>query len=262
MKLEILSKMPEESSSKTPIMFIHGAWHGAWCWNEFFLPYFAQNGYPAYAISLRGHGSSESDKRLNSLRISDYVEDLAQAVANLPIPPILVGHSMGGLVIQKYLERHSAPSAVLLASLPVGGLFKSVIRMAKHHPLVFLRSVLTMNMHPLIGSTKLVREQFFSENIDSKDLIKYFSQLHNESYRAFLDMLILNLPRPERINTPLLVLGAANDKVFSLKETEITARAYGAQMKIMANISHNMMLERDWSKVADYIIGWLRDNGL
>jgi len=56
------------------------------------------------------------------------------------------------------------------------------------------------------------------------------------------------------------VVGAANDRVFSLKETEMTARAYGAQMKIMANISHNMMLASDRRKVADYIIGWLENN--
>ncbi|MDD3960199.1 MAG: alpha/beta hydrolase [Oscillospiraceae bacterium] len=262
MKLEVLSQIPAEPSPKTPVLFVHGAYHGAWCWNEFFLPYFAQNGYPSYALSLQGHGSSQTDKRLNALRISDFVKDVAQVAGDMPIPPILIGHSMGGLVVQKYLEKHSAPSAVLMSSLPVGGIFRSAIRMAKNHPSAFFKSVLTMDLHHFIGSTRLARESFFSEDMDPKDVDKYFSQLQNESFPAFLDMLILNLPHPRKINTPLLVLGAENDSVFSPKEAEKTAKAYDAQIRIMENMAHDMMLERDWRKVADHILDWLKDNGL
>lgn len=258
MQLEILSEVPDGHPVKAPILFVHGAWHGAWCWNEYFLPYFAQKGYPSYALSLQGHGTSDKTKRLNSMRILDYVKNVAQAAADLPMPPILVGHSMGGLIVQKYLEKHSAPSAVLLASLPVGGLFRSAVRMITHHPLLFLKSVLTMNLHSFISTTKLVREAFFSEDINPDILEKYFSQLQDESYLAFLDMVLLSLPHPKRINTPLLVLGAANDKVFSPKEVELTAKAYKAQFKIMENMSHDMMLERDWRKAADYILDWVK----
>jgi len=59
MKLEILSEKPKGTQKQKPILFVHGAWHGAWCWEKF-LPYFAENGYAAYAVSLRGHGNSES----------------------------------------------------------------------------------------------------------------------------------------------------------------------------------------------------------
>lgn len=262
MQLEIIAKIPTGHSRKTPILFVHGAWHGAWCWNEFFLPYFAQQGYASYALSLQGHGSSDVKKKLNSLRISDYVKDVAQVAADLPAQPILVGHSMGGLIVQKYLEKHSAPSAVLLASLPVGGLSRSALRMFMHHPMLFLRAGLTMNLHPFISTTKLVREAFFSEDIDTEILKKCFSQLQDESFLAFLDMVLLNLPHPEKTSTPLLILGAANDRVFSPKEVELTARAYNAHSKIMENMAHNMMLERDWQKVANFILNWLRENDL
>ncbi|MDD4096176.1 MAG: alpha/beta fold hydrolase [Oscillospiraceae bacterium] len=262
MILEVLSEIPADLSQKTPVLFVHGAYHDARCWSEFFLPYFAQNGYPSYAVSLQGHGSSQTQKRLNALRISDYVKDVAQVAGDMPIPPILIGHSMGGLVVQKYLEKHCAPSAVLMSSLPVGGIFRSAIRMAKNHPSAFFRSVLTMDLHHFIGSTRLARESFFSEDIDPEDLDKYFSRLQNESFLAFQDMLILNLPHPRKINTPLLVLGAANDRVFSTKEAGKTAKAYDAQIRIMENMAHDMMLERDWRKVADHILDWLKHNDL
>ena len=56
--------------------------------------------------------------------------------------------------------------------------------------------------------------------------------------------------------------GAENDSVFSPKEAEKTAKAYDAQIRIMENMAHDMMLERDWRKVADHILDWLKDNGL
>lgn len=262
MQLENIKKKPIGITQKTPILFVHGAWHGAWCWDEFFLPYFVEHGYASYALSVQGHGLSDKTKKLNSLRISDYVSDVACIAADLPNPPILVGHSMGGLIVQKYLETHSAPAAVLLASLPVGGLIRSLCRIVMNHPWLFLKANLTMNLHPFISTTELVREAFFSDDIDAGILEKYFSGLHNESYFAFLDMLLLNLPQPQKITTPLLVLGAANDRFFSPKEVELTAKAYNTRAIIISNMAHDMMLEKDWKKAADIIIGWLRERNL
>jgi hypothetical protein len=43
-ELEVISRQPERRRFKTPLLFVHGAWHGAWCWEEKFLPYFADRG--------------------------------------------------------------------------------------------------------------------------------------------------------------------------------------------------------------------------
>ena len=59
MNLELIKSEPVSAAHPTPILFVHGMWHGAWCWAEHFLPYFAQHGYDSYALSLRGHGASE-----------------------------------------------------------------------------------------------------------------------------------------------------------------------------------------------------------
>jgi len=68
------------------------------------------------------------------MRIADYVEDVAQVVGQLPEVPVIVGHSMGGLVVQKYLEKYIAPAAVLLASVPVKGVLRTTLRIALRHP--------------------------------------------------------------------------------------------------------------------------------
>jgi pimeloyl-ACP methyl ester carboxylesterase len=131
MQLEIISKFPTGNANPTPLLFIHGTLHGAWCWEAHFLDYFAQHGYAAHAVSLRGHARSEGPAHLRWTRIADYVEDLASAVRQLPGSPILIGHSMGGFIIQKYLETHSAPGAVLLSSAPPGGMLPAAIRIAR-----------------------------------------------------------------------------------------------------------------------------------
>ena len=121
MKLEVITREPEGNARTTPILFVHGMFHGAWCWEEHFLPFFAQRGYAAHALSLRGHAGSEGCERLRWTSLADYVSDLGQVVNQLPRPPVLVGHSMGGMITQKYLQSHQSPAAVLLASIsPIG----------------------------------------------------------------------------------------------------------------------------------------------
>src|ERR1700730_7729875 len=104
MRLELTSSEPENKTHSTPILFVHGAWHGAWCWEEHFLPYFAEQGFTAHALSFRNHGNSESRGQLRWVRAADYVADVAQIVRQIGQPPVLVAHSMGGYVVQKYLE--------------------------------------------------------------------------------------------------------------------------------------------------------------
>lgn len=65
MNLEILFRRTQSRSPKTPILFVHGAYVGAWCWAEHFLDWFAARGYPVHAVSLRGHGGSAGRERLN-----------------------------------------------------------------------------------------------------------------------------------------------------------------------------------------------------
>ncbi len=262
MKLEIISKKPEGTSRKTPILFVHGAWHGAWCWKKHFMPYFAEQGYTSYALSFRGHGNSDAPAHFRMMRISDYVDDVAKVVDQLPEKPVLVGHSMGGLVVQKYLEENTAPAAVLLASVPIKGVLATTLRIAFRHPLIFLRANLTLSLYPLIDQPKLTQEAFFSEDIDPDLLNEYFRLMQDESYLAFLDMMLFKLPNPERVSTELLILGAENDTVFYPNEIEATAAAYGRAPEFFKGMAHDMMLEKGWQEVADRIIGWLGEKGV
>jgi pimeloyl-ACP methyl ester carboxylesterase len=71
MRLEVVSHLPESPSHQTPLLFLHGEWHGAWCWEDYFLPYFAEKGFSTHAMSLRAHGMSEGRKRVRWVSIED-----------------------------------------------------------------------------------------------------------------------------------------------------------------------------------------------
>lgn len=236
--------------------------HGAWCWAVHFLDYFAQNGFAAHAVNLRGHGDSEGRENLRWTRIADFVEDLATAVGQLPRSPFLIGHSMGGYVIQKYLEHHDAPGAVLLSSPPPGGLLPTALRIARRHPLVFAHVNLTLSLQPVIATPQLAREAFFSADLPEQELRVYWRQMQNESYRAFLDMVVLDLPHPARVRTPLLVLGAERDNMLNPREIEATARAYHTKAEIIPGVAHNSMLEKGWQRVAERMLGWINEREL
>src|SRR5205085_6494592 len=102
--LEVLERQRAEDTGRPPLLFVHGLGHGAWCW-EHWLDAAADAGYPAYAVSLRGHGGSSGG--LRTARLSGYVDDVVATAESLPRPPVLVGHSMGGLVVMQALARYA-----------------------------------------------------------------------------------------------------------------------------------------------------------
>jgi len=259
MKLEIISKYPLKVLHSTPLLFIHGTLHTAACWDVHFLDYFAEHGYAAHALNLRGHGNSEGREKLRWTRIADFVEDVANAVRQLPSPPILIGHSMGGFIIQHYLEDHDVPAAVLLSSASPAGLLPTALRTARRQPWAFAKISLTMNLKPMLATPELVGEAFFSRDLPHDQLLEYWKQTQDDSFMAFLDMVALDLPKPAKVKTPLLILGAARDNMIAPREVEATARAYNTHAEIIPDVAHNSMLEQRWESVAERILIWLNE---
>lgn len=260
MKLELISKYPVDSQYVTPLLFIHGALHTATSWDVHFLDYFAQHGFASHAVCLRGHGTSEGREKLRWTRIADFVEDVEQIVRQLPCPPILIGHSMGGFIIQKYLEEHVAPGAVLLSSATPAGLLPTALRIARRRPLTLAKVSLTLSVQSLIATPELAREAFFSPDLPEELLRDYWEQMQEDSFRAFLDMLALDLPKPDKIKTPLLILGAERDNMIAPSEMKGMARTYHTTAEIVPGVAHNSMLELRWQNVAERILVWLREH--
>lgn len=265
MDTELISRRPEGKTRSNPILFVHGAFTGAWCWEEYFLPYFAKHGYDAYALSLRGHGKSSGRPFIWLYSLSDYVKDVAQAVAQMEKPPILIGHSMGGRIVQQYLTSSQVPAAVLMAAVPHTGLLSSSVKMLCLYPNL-CQKIRMLNMTPrrmwdCMVSLQELRDMFFGRDTDPETVKKYFPGFQHESYRVIWDM---SWPdffiQPQKTKTPMLILGGEHDVIIPPEIIEDTAVAYDAESHIFPNTGHAMMLDNSWQTVADHIIGWLDKN--
>jgi len=255
---EVLLRTPRGAAQATPLLFVHGAYTAAWCWEEHFLPFFAEAGYAAYALSLSGHGASPGRRHLDSFSIADYVRDVTAVAAALPAPPVLIGHSMGGFVVQKYLEDQVAPGAVLMCAVPPQGLLSAAVGM------MFSKPGMMKDLNSLLSggraSLDTLREALFAQEVSLEDLKRYYKGSQSESHRAIWDMSLFGMPRAGRVKrTPLLVQGAEFDHLIPASLVEMTARTYDVEANVFPGMGHGLMLERDWKKPAQQILDWLRE---
>lgn len=260
-ELEVLCHSPSGPAQPTPLLFVHGAYVAAWCWDEYFLPWFAERGWSAYAVSLSGHGNSRHREHLDSYSLDSYVRDVAEVAARLPAPPVLIGHSMGGMVVQKYLEQYDAPAAVLMSSVPPQGLMSSAIGMMFNRPNLLGDLNRIMSGHDV--DINSLREALFYQPVAEHDLRRYYQLSQPESHRAIWDMTLFNLPQPGRMHqVPMLILGSTHDALIPPDQVRLTATTYGRQAEIFDEMGHGLMLDRGWDKVAGRVADWLQERNL
>ncbi len=259
--LEILSCRPSRKAPHpTPLLFVHGAFAGAWMWAETFMPFFAKAGYACYAVSLRGHGGSRGRELIDWHSINDYVDDLQKAVDWIGQPPVLIGHSMGGFVVQKYLEKHAVPGVILLCSVPPQGLIA-----AQFH-LLFQKPHLFADLNAIMGgdyaATDTLREALFSGEVDDRMLTSWLGQMQSESHRALWDMSMFNLPRLHGMALPpMFIAGAEHDVLVPAFLVQATAHTYKLPDHIFRNMGHAVTHEKEWPLVAATLQNWLQENG-
>ena len=256
--LETFSRLPAAKSRRPPLLFVHGGYTDGWCWTPFFLPWFASRGWPAHALSLRGHGGSGGASMLFAAGLDDYAADVERIAGGLDQPPILIGHSMGAAIVERMLAMHPRRGAVLLAPVPPTGLVTIATRLAMQRPDYFASMMGLDPMRLSVEVLEALRPFFFSDRADPAILEEASRHLSAESSRAILDMsLRLHWLKPERNGTPLAVIGAAADRITTPEDATATARHHDVDATILPGLAHMMMLEPGWERVAQAIARWL-----
>jgi len=256
-RLEIISRGNAADSASPPLLFMHGGWHGAWCWDQGFLERVAGQDFEVHAMSLRGHGESAGREHLRRTRVRDFVDDIEEVADSLPSPPVVIGHSMGGFLTQKLMERRRLRGAVLLASMPPDGVGEFLGRLLRTDPVGVLQANLTLRLTSVISTPDRVRRLFFSARTPDEEVELIASRLGDEAFLAYLDMVFADLCEPAT-GTPVLVLGAERDAIFPVETTRRIAAAYATKAMIFPDMAHDMMLEPGWESVADTIVDWVR----
>ena len=253
--LEVVVSGRETATRAAPIIFVHGTGHAAWCWRNF-AEYFAQRGYATIAPSLRGHGGSAGAATLRRASIAEYVADVRRVAESLDAPPILFGHSLGGLVVQRYLQRYPAAAAVLIAPSPVGGMLAANWQIGMRNPRALLRCLWKRDFAQFYSSPELVHDLLFLRTTPRSHVAECAAQIGPESFRAACEML-LPWRGPRAFDCPVLVVGGAQDKIVPPRHVAKTAEALGAKLEILDPAAHNLIIDLRWEAAAERIAVWL-----
>jgi len=233
------------------MILVHGAWHGSWCWQEV-GEHLERERVDVAVVTLPGHDDPGSHRR-NWARMSAYIDTVSDAAKSFDRPAVLVGHSMGGYVVQRFLETNTAAAGVLVASVPRRGALGANLRLLKDHPLLTAKATVMADYSGLVGSTDLVGSLFFRPETPAEIVESTYSQLQNESALAISTM-IVRPPRPKRVTTPVHVVAASDDAIFTLEEQRDLAVAYGTELQIVANSGHDIMLDTNWETLAQILV--------
>ena len=257
LKLEVRSRLPARRNGKPPLLFVHGGYCDAWCWEPYFLPWFAERGYAAHALSLRGHGTSGGVESLFVAGLDDYVADVERVAASLPSPPVLIGHSMGASIIERLMATRPLPAAALIAPIPPGGLAPVASRLMAWQP-EYLVNMQRFDAPHLAGDMlAALRPMYFSNDVAPDVLNEAVMHLTMESARALMDLTLRLHDGKPVAATSVFVLGAKDDRISTPRDVKATATMYGVDATIIPGLAHMMMLEREWKTAGQPLLDWL-----
>lgn len=242
------------SANGPDVLLVHGAWSSSWYWEEHFMAYLAERGFSVSALNLRAHGKSAGRFRWSSL--GDYVSDV-RAVAETLDDPIIVGHSLGGFITQRYVHLHGARAAALLASVPHFGAWKALWKVVSQHPGAFLRTMARLNLLEVVAREDAGRALLYSRGPDQTDKDHFLQHRYDESFRIFIDLLVQPILKPWPKDMPKFVMGAENDQLFSPADVKGTARHHRTEATFIAGASHMLMVDDQWEEAASALTNWL-----
>ncbi|MFC3125195.1 alpha/beta hydrolase [Pseudoroseomonas globiformis] len=236
------------------LLFLHGAGCGAWVWDEGFGARCAAHGLDGTAPLLTRHRGA------TGLSVLDYVAEARALLAGLKRDVVLVGHSLGALVAQHLLLEPAVRGAVLLTPVPPEGLWLSSAQLAWTDPVLWAEAA---RMDAATGSAPAaLAPTLFGPSMPAAAAQQFLARMGGESQAALLEA---QFPQPVPMGwlhgRKLLVLGAAEDRLISPDAARRCALWHGAELEILPDRGHLLMLEPGWEAVADRVIAWVRKLG-
>ncbi|MBA2590039.1 MAG: alpha/beta hydrolase [Alphaproteobacteria bacterium] len=253
--------------SKAPVLMIHGAFCGPWSLDGL-KQKFEAAGYAVTAPALRFHDQKRAPSALATTGLADYAADLEDEIAALKAPPILVGHSMGGLLAQMLAARVKVAALVLLAPSPPWGvtpttLFEIGAAHSMHLQPGHWNQVLEPNRDVALAHSldRLPR--------DMRDSV--YGRFVAESGRAMFEVMNWAMDfnqasavDVDAVTAPLLFLTGSDDKINPPSTVAQIAALYGAKAtaEVLDGMGHWLIGEPGWEKLAERALSWLEKQKL
>jgi pimeloyl-ACP methyl ester carboxylesterase len=248
------------------IFMIHGMWAGSWCW-ENYQGFFEDRGYHCVTTNLRFHDvdpRDAPDPRLGTTSLLDYAADLEEEIRRLRAEPILMGHSMGGLLAQILGSRGLGKALVLLTPPPPFGnaalLKPSVVKSF-------------WSVQTTWGFWRKPGRQTFAEAaysmlhlLPTDEQREAYDRFVYESGRAaseigywFLDANRAAKVDVSGVSCPVLFVAGAEDRIVPPSLVRWAAGRYGSRSTYRAfeGHAHWVVAEPGWQEIAQYVADWL-----
>ena len=260
--IERIVYTPRERRFRTPILMLHGMWHGAWGWQPW-QEFFARRGWETHAFSLPGHGGSPVQRPIRWCTLDYYLRFLAAEVARLETPPVLIGHSMGGALVQWYLKHISdeLPAAVLVAPWTAHAMLATILGQFRLDFIGAALSLLTLTATPNMRNPRVAARALITEGA-----LLSPEELHARLGPESLLVLFQHNPPfwfpPQKVSAPVLWLAAGADAFFSVARQERSAARYGAEFVLIEGEGHDLMIERGSRRTAEIVHDWLAEQGV
>ncbi|KAL3140785.1 hypothetical protein ABBQ32_005330 [Trebouxia sp. C0010 RCD-2024] len=278
--LELLEMRPygtdsTRSSAQPPLLFVHGASHGAWCWSENFLPWFAQRDYLCFALSLRGHGNSGDESESCPDKYAQSIEDIAHVIASLPQPPVLVAHSMGGFFAQRYLvelagqrQLPAVAGVVMIASASLTACVPNMDWWRSQQSFMHAGKVIWWMMtSQVFTNAKGDKEMLFSPDLPDEHFNRYHHMLRSgrqtlpatfKELQAFLPKVDECAEACKQLPLPIAVMLAGSDTLIMPQQVQASADYFGVEPITLSDLAHDVMLDTRWESAAASLHAWLQ----
>lgn len=245
----------QSNDPRPPILFIHGAFGRPSLlkpWTDFF----GQAGFDCVAPALPGRDPSD-DEALHRCGIGAFFDSVLRVYDALAAPPVIIGHSMGGLLAQKLAAARDPRAVVLLASVPPGILWPQLKPLPHLAPL--MPSILAGR--PILPSPRTMREVPLC-TLPSAEQDALIPLLVRDSGKVYREMLIgapVTRVNASDVTCPVLCVSAGEDRNVTSRASRQIARRYGAEHFVHPALPHWIIAESALHEVAPPVLAWISE---
>jgi pimeloyl-ACP methyl ester carboxylesterase len=244
-------------AGQPPVLFLHGAFNGPAIFKRFLAPWFASRSFRVSVPGLPGGGNAMQ------ARLRDYVRAARRAADALGGAPVVVAHSLGGLVAQHLAAERRLPGVVLIGSPGPLGLGPSLWRLSAQRPRVLAQLMLTQAGAGRLLGVEAARESLFTPDTPDGWIAEVMLPPEPESPVALLDGLTWDLPIwPLGRRSPMLALLGEQDAFVPRSDLMALAMSYGAETEVLAGMAHGAPVDPRWKRLAWRIDAWLEETVL